>query len=71
MCAAVQDQQAAYMGLVEQLDWQLDDSAVRSQPGPPLDIPIVNYQGHDVIWHEVSFIHCFVVLRSCLLLVWY
>jgi hypothetical protein len=42
------------MGLVEQLDWKLDDATVRVQPGPPLDITVVPAQGHDVIWHEVS-----------------
>lgn len=54
ICGSVHDQQVLYMGLVEQLDWKLEDTSVRSQPGPPLDITVVNYQGHDVVWHEVA-----------------
>jgi hypothetical protein len=54
ICAAVQEYEPAAMGLVEQLDWKLDDATVRVQPGPPLDISVVRAQGHDVIWHEVA-----------------
>jgi len=54
ICAAYQEHEPAALGLVEQLDWKLDEGTVHMQQGFPIDYTIPGSQSYDVIWHEVA-----------------